>query len=449
VNGVGDVTARDVGIVGGGLLGVTLAYRLAQAGVSVTLYERDERLGGLAGTTPLDGIPVDKYYHAVLPTDTRVRELAAEVGLGDESLRFRRLGVGFYQDGRLCSMSTPRELLTFPGLKMRDRLRLALFVARCQLLKDNGALEDIAIEPWMRRMAGDRLWDRLWRPLLESKFDGRYEDLPATYLWSRMRRTAGTRDRSGREVMGWIHGGYQELVDRLGARIEALGGEVLTGTAVTSIPAQNGRALGVVVDGQLRSHDLVISTQLRPTLDQLLAPELVAALGPDRNRYLGVVCLVLRTKRSVSPYYALNITDRCVPITSVVETTHAVDPEAVGGHLVYVPRYVDPSNPDLDKPSEQITREYLGHVKTLFPDFREEDVLASQVARARVAEPIHRVGVAPRVAELFPAPGLVTTSSGSIYPEIVNGQAILGVAEGVAGAVLTHLSDHDLQLQAA
>ena len=45
--------------------------------------------------------------------------------------------------------------------------------------------------------AGDALWERLWRPLLDSKFDGRYDDLPATFLWSRPATLAGTRTRAG------------------------------------------------------------------------------------------------------------------------------------------------------------------------------------------------------------------------------------------------------------
>jgi protoporphyrinogen oxidase len=352
----------------------------------------------------------------------------------------RRLGVGFFHDGRLASMSTPKELLSFPGLAMRDRVRLVTFVARCQLRRQHADLEDVPLEDWLRRTAGDRLWTRLWRPLLDSKFDGRYHDLPATYLWSRMRRTAGTRDRSGQEVMGWIRGGYQELVDRLAAEIRRRGGEVHTGTAVTGVPSQDGRALGVVVDGRLRPHELVLTTQLRPALNGLLSPELSAALGRDRNRYLGIVCLVMRVRRSVSPYYALNITDRSVPITSIVETTHAVDPKAVGGHVVYVPHYVDPSNPELDWPSDKITAEYLGHVRRIFPQFDRNDVIASQVARARLAEPVHTVGVAPRAGELFAAPGLAVASSAHIYPEIVNGQAILGVADSVAERIVNSTS---------
>ena len=78
----------------------------------------------------------------------------------------------------------------------------------------------------------------------------------------------------------------------------------------------------------------------------MLAPELEQrARRRTSSRYLGIVCLVARVRSSVSPYYALNITDRRVPLTSVVETTHVVDPEQVGGHLVYVPRYVHPDSP--------------------------------------------------------------------------------------------------------
>jgi protoporphyrinogen oxidase len=247
-----------------------------------------------------------------------------------------------------------------------------------------------------------------------------------------MGRVSSTRDRKGREVMGWIRGGYQTMVDRLAEEIRARGGEVHTSTPVRYIPSQDGRAHGVVLDTGFRSHDWVVSTLLRPNMENLLAPELEAALPPDPCRYMGVVCVVARVKHSVSPYYALNITDRRIPLTSVVETTHVVDPEHVLSHLLYVPKYVRSDSPELERDSAAITRDYLGHVSTMFPGFSPDDVIASQVARARVAEPVHRVGADPRLPDLIPAPGLVMASSAHVYPDIVHGQAILGVAERVA-----------------
>ena len=70
-----------VAIVGGGILGMTAAYRLAQAGVHVALYERSNDLGGLVGSFDFDGYPVDRFYHVNLPTDDRILALAEELGL--------------------------------------------------------------------------------------------------------------------------------------------------------------------------------------------------------------------------------------------------------------------------------------------------------------------------------------------------------------------------------
>ncbi len=437
-----------VAVVGAGLLGLTAAYRLTRAGHPVVVYERAREIGGLAASTPLDGIPVDRFYHVVLPTDDRVRGLAGELGLADR-FRFRRTGVGFYHDGRLASMSSLRELLSFPALGPADRLRLGAFVARCQLIGDHADLDREPLERWLRRTAGDRLWERLWRPLLDSKFDGRYDDLPATYLWARTRRMSRTRDRTSHEVMGTIDGGYQVLVDALAAAIRAGGGEVHTETPVRRIAEAGGRAVGVVTDHGLHAYDHVLSTLIPPQGRRLLGPALADAAGPDRCRYLGVVCLVMRLRRSISPYYALNLTDRRVALTTVVETTHVVDPERVGGTLIYAPRYVNPDSEELERSSLEIRRDYLRRVQAIFPALRDDDVVAMQVARARVAEPVHVLGDAGRPAELFPAPGLALASTAQIYPELVNGQAVVGIADRVAEGLLERLERADDEERAA
>src|SRR3954447_25133443 len=148
----------SVGIVGGGLLGLGIAYELAQRGVDVALYEADKRLGGLAGSTRIGGVAVDRYYHAVTTTDSKVVELAESLGL---SIRWRPLGVGFYHDGRRCSMSTPRELLTFPGLSPVDKARLAAFVLACGRIDNHLELDEQPIEAWTRKLSGNRLWEKL------------------------------------------------------------------------------------------------------------------------------------------------------------------------------------------------------------------------------------------------------------------------------------------------
>jgi protoporphyrinogen oxidase len=431
------VSGRSVGIVGGGILGMTAAYRLAQAGVRVALYERAPDLGGLVGSFDLDGTRVDRFYHVILPRDDRTRGLAEELGIGDR-FRFRPAGVGFYDDGRVFSMTTPRELLSFPILPFADRIRLGAFAARCQVGSSYDRLDDVPLLDWLRRLCGKRALERLWKPLLDSKFDGRYDDLPATYIWARSRRMTTTRDANGHEVMGWLEGGYQTLIDTLEQRIRELGGEVHAATQVDRIAGTTGAA-GLVVEGHFRPFDHVLCTLAPPMARRLMTPELAALAPADHNRYLGVVCLLLRTSRSVSPYYHLNITDRRVPLTTVVETTHVVDPEAVGGHLVYASKYVDPSNPILERPLDEIEAEYLGYVRTIFPGLRDDEILARRVQRARVVEPVHLLGGAKRLPPMDSIPGLTLASTTHVYPELVSGQAVIGVADRAVTGILEHL----------
>jgi hypothetical protein len=76
-------------------------------------------------------------------------------------------------------------------------------------------------------------------------------------------------------------------------------------------------------------------------------------------------------------------------------------------------------------------------------------VIASQVARTTVAEPVHVASVANRIPPVFAAPGLAVASSARVHPNIVHGQAIAGVAEHVAGEVLARLTMDNTQQRSA
>jgi protoporphyrinogen oxidase len=432
------MSKQSVGIVGGGILGMTAAYRLAKEGVHVALYERSSDLGGLVGSFDFDGHRVDRFYHVVLPTDDRVIGLAEELGLKDK-FRFRPTRVGFYGGDGLFSMTNPMELLKFPILRPWERVRLGAFVARCQLIKSYEELDDMPLLEWLTRMCGRGVVERLWAPLLDSKFDGRYDDLPATYIWARTKRMAKTRDAGGHEVMGWLEGGYQTLIDALAAKIQELGGEVHPSTVVDEIRGTGAGVSGLVVDGSFRPFDHVLCTLAPPVARTLMPPALVPHLPPDPFRYLGVICLLLRTRRSISPYYHLNITDRRIPLTTVVETTHVVDPEHVGGSLLYVSKYVDPSHPDLGRDDKEIEREYLEHARKMLPGLTSEAVLSTIVQRARLVEPVHLVGGKKSLPDMFPVPGLTLASTAHVYPEIVSGQAVSGVSAAAVAGILDRL----------
>lgn len=135
-------------------MGISLGYFLAQQGVKVDIFEASPVLGGLAGPLMLqDGTAVDRFYHAILSSDSHLRQLCTDLNIADK-LRFRETRMGFYYQGQIYSMNTVMEFLRFPPLGWLDRFRLGLTVMYAQWIKDWQELEGISVEKWLKRLSG-------------------------------------------------------------------------------------------------------------------------------------------------------------------------------------------------------------------------------------------------------------------------------------------------------
>ncbi len=459
--------APRVAVVGAGILGTVLALRLAQGGARVTLLERAPTPGGLAGQMDFDGHRVDRFYHVVVPSDERMIALAGELGLASE-LHFTPVGVGFFIDGAMHPFNGVGDFLRFSPLSPPARARLAWFVAQCQLRKDYAALEDIPLEQWLTRHCGREVVERIWRPLLDSRFDARHGELPATYLWARTNRMRSARSGGGGgERMGAIAGGgHERLVLAAARRARELGVEVRLGAGVEGLVLEGGagggsdgaagadrggvadrahglgglRVAGVRVDGGDERFDLTIPTLQPPALRRLLGEPLAPLLDAYPERYLGVVCLVLKLRRSLLPYYSVNICDP-TPITTVVETSHVVGTAHTDGlRLAYLPKYCDPSAPEFSEDDESIYRRFTVLLARLAPAFNHDDVVAWTVQRAPLVEPVHALGHRPRTAPLWPGvDGLALASASQVYPRLLNGESLVALAEDVASEALARL----------
>lgn len=436
-----------VGIVGGGILGTTLALRLAQAGLDVELLERAPSLGGLADRTKLGGYDIDRFYHVIVPSDARMHALVDELDLAGE-MRQAPVGVGFFVDGKMYPFNGIGDFLTFPPLSLVNRVRLARFVVACQLRSKYDDLEDRPLIDWLQKLSGKKVTERIWKPLLSSRFDGDYADLPATYLWSRTRRMKSARSgKGGAEEFGALRGGHQRLIEAAAAAAQAAGASVKTGVPVTGLLVEDGAVRGVTTEDGDRRYDLVIPTLQAPALKFLLPDELKPLLDAYPQRYLGVVCLILLVKSSLTEHYSVNICDP-TPITTIVETSHVVGTDHTGGNrLVYVPRYCDPGSETFGLSDQEVYDRFTEMVGKLSPQFSHDDVVDWTVQRAPTVEPFHAKGVHPREAPRWPRSmagdgpleGVAFASAAQIYPRLLNGESVVQLAEEVAVDVAARL----------
>ena len=76
----------SMAIIGGGITGLTAAFRLRRAGIPVTLYEASHRTGGVIQTTRADGFLAESGPNTLLETSPVISGLVRDLGLESKRL---------------------------------------------------------------------------------------------------------------------------------------------------------------------------------------------------------------------------------------------------------------------------------------------------------------------------------------------------------------------------
>jgi len=407
-------------VIGAGPMGLAAAYELAKRGVKVTLFERDDRIGGMSAHLDFAGTRLERYYHFVCAPDHCTFAYLREFGLEDR-LRWRDTHMGFYCDGRLYDWGHPGGLLKFPGLSLLEKVRYGLHVLRAKSITDWRPYDAIGATDWLRRWIGPHAFDVLWRPLFHYKFYELADSLSAAWLGTRIKRVALSRRNLFQERLGYIEGGSELLLSRIAARLQQLGGRVELSTGVEAVisvaHAEARRVVGVRVGGVERRFDAVVSTIPLPYLVPLI-PELPddekSRIAAIRN--VGVVCVLLKLKRPFTRNFWMNINDPRIEIPGLIEYSNLNPLD--GSVVIYAPFYMPQTHPKYRRSAQAFIDETVAALQTIRPDFAASDVIAATASRYDYAQTVCTTGFYERLPSMQSAiRGLFLADTSHYYPE--------------------------------
>jgi protoporphyrinogen oxidase len=407
-------------IVGGGYTGLAAAYELASRGLCPTLVEADGEVGGLAGSFPVGGARLERFYHHWFTGDRDLMDLVAELGLTSSLIR-RPAQTGMYYANAFYRLASPLDLLRFSPLSWWGRLRLGLLVPAARAVRRWEDLDDRSAADWLRSVCGAEVYRVVWEPLLRGKFGPHAETISAAWFWSKLKLRGGSRGRGGREELAYFTGGFAALADAVVQRIEALGGRVVKGQRVRALDVRDGRIRGVVLDGETIAAEGCILAVPLPDAADLMAdhvPDTYQA-GLRAIRYLANRCLVLELDRPLGDLYWVNVNDPSFPFVGVIEHTNFADAAAYGGrHIVYLSRYCAAEDPFLALSDEEALAFALPHLQRMFPGLEPGMIAASHSWQAAYAQPLVEKGYARRIpAHTTPIAGILLATMAQVYPQ--------------------------------
>jgi protoporphyrinogen oxidase len=396
-------------------MGLAAAYRAAKIGHQVDLIEAAPEPGGMAGHFDFDGVSLERFYHFVCRTDYPTFDLLKELGIAD-AMRWRPTSMGVFTGGKLHRWGDPVALLKFPYLSPWQKLRYGLFALVCVRRNRWPAIEHESAKDWIVRWCGEGVYQRLWQPLFDYKFYEYADNVSASWIWTRIRRIGRSRQSMMQEELGYIEGGSLTLVNALAAATQQHGGRIHLGEPAAEVIAENGRVTAVRTSAGLYPADAVLCTSPTPYISAL-----VPSLPADwKQRYdaihnIGVICVIFKLRRSVSPHFWVNISEPGIEIPGIIEFSNLRN---VGDTIVYVPYYMPVTNPKFTWPDATLVDEAFACLQRINPSLTRNDILATKVARLRYGQPICEPGFASKIPPVqTPIAGLQIADTCFYYPE--------------------------------
>jgi len=309
-------------ILGGGISGLSLAWKLAENGVPVMILEAGEQTGGLARTVHQNGCGMDVGPHSFFSEDEEIVRTVQDLFHGQLQAAPRQ--VQFYYEGKYLDYPLTAGTVLFQ-MGYLNGIRSVLSFLKSRLLPHRAEPsegEDETVEDWALSSFGKHLYRTFFKPYTEQ-----FWKIPCTELSSRSIPThtrmsflntlkllflKRLRKRGSslieREMLPTYYppSGFGEIADQMAEAARKAGAEIRTGCRATEIRKQGNGTVHVHYEcgGQTGTVEggRVVSTITLHHFIRMLGPEVPSEvrLAAERLDYRALVALgMVTTKQNI------------------------------------------------------------------------------------------------------------------------------------------------------
>jgi protoporphyrinogen oxidase len=409
---------KHIAILGAGFGGLSAAYDLVRDGNQVTIYEASNHPGGLAAGFKEShwDWSVEQYYHHWFASDKYILGLIGELGWSDKVVFSRPFTVMYYRK-KFYPFDSILQAILFPGLGWGvNKVRFGLVGMYLRLTNHWKALEKFTVDSWMRKWAGDQVYELMWKPLMIGKFGERYaRQVNMAWMWARLKART-TR-------LGTFTGGFQAFADQFATLLHSLGVELKLNAPIERIslaPDGNGIDLSTP-SGQVHVDQCLVTTspQLLARLALGLPPVYLNGLLELKSMGAVVMTLSLKHQLSEQGYYWYNLPKSAgFPFLALVEHTNFLSPEHFGGdHLVYCGDYLEPGHEYFQLSQEELLQRFIPALFRFNPRFKPDWINKTWLYRTAYAQPVPLLNHSSNIPPIqTPIPGLYFASMSQVYP---------------------------------
>ena len=434
-----------VAIIGAGYSGLTIAKELEENGQEVTIFEKNDYVGGMVDTVEICGTRLEKYYRHIFKSDREAIKLIKEMGLENE-LIWPATKMGYLTNKRAYLFGTPISLLKYKPLNLIQKLRFGFNVIHIKLINDYKKLEKVTAEKWLKDRIGDKVYSQVWEPLLISKFGEKKDQISMAWLWGKIKLRSTSSTPEG-EQLGYIKGSYQRLTDRLYEYLVEKGVKIKLKNKIQSIEKLNEKYVIKYQNENEEKFDIVISTinykDFVKIFDKFITEEEKKKL--ERVNYTSARTMMIVSDKSFSPFYWLNIGDNDIPFGGIIEHTNFIDKSNYdNNHILYISNYMAEDNKLYNASKEELLKEYMKFLTKINKEFTMENIKDYHVYDEKYAQPIIECNYSNYIMEdKLKNENIYLCTMPQIYPEDRGMNYAIRLGNKIANEVLEQIDKRE------
>ena len=426
-----------IAIIGAGFTGLSAGYDLTKKGYDVTIFESEDKPGGLALGFRQNRWEwsLEAHYHHWFTNDDSILGLAKETGYDVLTVRPK---TSTYIGEEIFQLDSPASLMKFNKLSLLDRIRTGMVLGYLKITPFWKPLEKVTAKELLVRYMGKNSWNVLWEPLFVKKF-GKYADkIPASWFWARIKKRTPS--------LAYPKAGFQNFAEHIANKIKDQGGKIYYKRQINNIKRVGDKIIlqtsdpiffgsdtkiSKILESDPDSRDQVLTDDLEfdrviSTLPSFLFTKITQGL-PDgykddllKLKGLGAVNLVLSLKEQFlkDGTYWMNVNEMDYPFLAVVEHTNFMDKKHYNNeHIIYVGNYLEMDHEYFKKEADELVDIFLPYLKNINPEFNSSQIIDSYVFKAPFAQPVVPLNFSIQVPEMkTPIQGLYLANMQQVYP---------------------------------
>lgn len=411
-----------IGIIGAGYGGLNIAKELKKNGQEVTIFEKNQYIGGMVDTVAIYGTRLEKYYRHIFKSDKEAIDLIKEMGL-EEELIWPSTKMGYLTNRKIYEFGTPISLLKFKELNFIEKLRFGFNVIHIKLINNYKKIEKETAENWLRNRIGEKIYSKIWEPLLLSKFGENKSQVSMAWLWGKikLRSTSSTKDG---EQLGYIKGSYQKLTDNFYKYLIDKNVKINLNTKITNVEKENEKYIIKYEENGTEKEekfDIIISTINYQDFEKIFAEFITANEKQrlDKVKYTSARTMIIVSDKSLIPFYWLNVGDKDIPFGGIIEHTNFIDKSNYeNNHIIYISNYMTEDNKLYNLSEQDLLKEYMKYLTQINKNFTMKNVKEYHVYDEKYAQPIIECNYSNYIMEdKLENENIYLSTMPQIYPE--------------------------------